>query len=298
MEAPPRSPYDTDMSTRRAQRGAQKGWYQMNGRNGLPIRVVAAAALALAIAMGIVASASAQEEELISIGSASLSVGAEGSVSVNALNIPDPGLGAWTIDITYDPVVVSVVACVGEHGGVCNPAFESNILRITGATASGIIGDNSLGSAVFRCNAVGTSSLTVNVPLLVDGTIGDPQPVVAATQNGVISCTTPSTNGGDDDDVFDCSDFLFRDIGQAILDADPSDPHNLDPDNDGVACEDLPPRGDPGTFPSTGVGVGGEATAGQIARWLMAAFAGLGLAMAGGIALLRYRAARVGVHRR
>ena len=285
------------MSTRRAQRGAQKGWYQMNGWQGLPIRVVAAAAAALAIAMGIVASASAQEE-LISIGSASLSVGAEVTVNVNSLNIPDPGLGAWTIDITYDPAVVSAVACVGEHGGVCNPAFESNILRITGATAMGIIGDSSLGSAVFRCNAVGTSSLTVNVPLLVDGTIGDPQPVVAVTQNGVISCTTPSDGNGDDDDVFDCSDFLFRDIGQAILDADPSDPHNLDPDNDGIACEDLPARGDPGTFPSTGVGVGGEATAGQIARWLMAAFAGLGLAMAGGIGLLRYRAARVGVHRR
>ena len=297
MEAPTRSPYDANTDTRRAPRGAQKGWYQMDGRKGLPIRVMAAVAAALAIAIGIVTIASAQEE-LISIDSASLSVGAEGSVSVNALNISDPGLGAWTIDITYNSAVASAEACIPQQGGVCNPAFESNIVRITGAAAQGIIGDNSLGAIVFRCNAVGTSPLTVNVPLLVDGTIGDPQPILAFAQNGTIACSAPSDGGDDADDVFDCSDFLFRDIGQAILDADPSDPHNLDPDNDGIACEDLPDRGGADGFPSTGVGVGGEPTVGQIARWLMAAFAGLGLAMAGGIALLRYRAARVGVQRR
>lgn len=276
----------------------RKGWSQMNTRKGIVVRLIIAVTAAVVMIVGVVTIATAQEES-ISIGSASLSVGAEGSVNVDSLNMPEPGLGAWTIDITYDPAVVSAVACIAENGGVCNPAFESNIVRITGATASGIVGSDSLGAIVFRCNVVGSSQLIVNVPLLVDGTIGDPQPIVAATQNGSITCSAVSSDGGDDqDDVFDCSDFLFRDIAQAILDADASDPHNLDPDNDGIACEDLPIRGQADTFPSTGVGVGGEATAGQIARWLMAAFAGIGLAMAGGIGLLRYRAARVGVHRR
>jgi hypothetical protein len=269
----------------------------MNTRKGLVVRLIIAATAAVVMVVGVVTIASAQEG-MITIESTSFAVGAEGSVDVNAVNIAEPGLGAWTIDITFDPAIVTALACVPEHGGVCNPAFETNVVRITGASASGVVGTNSLGAIAFRCEAAGSSPLTVNVPLLVDATIGDPQPIVAATQSGSITCTT-STGGGDDgDDVFDCSDFLFRDIGQAILDANPSDPHNLDPDNDGIACENLPDRGQADTFPSTGTGGTASASAGQVARWLMAAFAGLGLAMAGGIGLSRYRASRVGVHRR
>ena len=48
-------------------------------------------------------------------------------------------------------------------------------------------------------------------------------------------------------DHLDCSDFDVQEAAQAILDADPSDPHRLDggPDgrDDGVACESLPTRG-------------------------------------------------------
>jgi hypothetical protein len=40
-----------------------------------------------------------------------------------------------------------------------------------------------------------------------------------------------------------CSDFTYQEEAQAVLDADPSDPNNLDGnDNDGVACESLPHR--------------------------------------------------------
>ncbi len=266
----------------------------MNTRKGIVVRLIIGVAAAAVMMVGVVTIASAQEE-LITIESASLTVGAEGSVNVSALNIVDPGLGAWTIDIMYDPAVLSAEACISERS-TCNAAFEVNVVRMTGATASGLTGDTSLAAIVFRCNAVGTSLLTVNVPLIVDGTIGNPQPIVVSTQNGSITCSAPTGGGGDD--VFDCSDFLFRDIGRAILDADRSDPHNLDPDNNGTACEDLPVRGAADTFPSTGFGVGAEPTAGQVARWLMAAFAGIGLAMAGGIGLLRYRAARVGIDQR
>lgn len=38
---------------------------------------------------------------------------------------------------------------------------------------------------------------------------------------------------------FDCADFGGQEEAQAILDADPSDPIGLDPDADGVACEEL-----------------------------------------------------------
>ncbi|GAB3586117.1 excalibur calcium-binding domain-containing protein [Amycolatopsis endophytica] len=38
-----------------------------------------------------------------------------------------------------------------------------------------------------------------------------------------------------------CSDFEYQEDAQAVYDADPSDPNNLDgDDNDGIACESLP----------------------------------------------------------
>lgn len=41
----------------------------------------------------------------------------------------------------------------------------------------------------------------------------------------------------------DCADFATQEEAQAEYDADPSDPHGLDADDDGVACEDLMPGG-------------------------------------------------------
>lgn len=40
-----------------------------------------------------------------------------------------------------------------------------------------------------------------------------------------------------------CSDFKYQEDAQAELQKDLSDPHNLDDDNDGIACEKLPKRG-------------------------------------------------------
>jgi hypothetical protein len=38
-------------------------------------------------------------------------------------------------------------------------------------------------------------------------------------------------------------DFRFQEEAQAEFDSDPSDPHDLDADNDAIACEDLPSSG-------------------------------------------------------
>lgn len=38
----------------------------------------------------------------------------------------------------------------------------------------------------------------------------------------------------------DCSDFATQGEAQAVYDADPTDPHGLDADDDGIACESLP----------------------------------------------------------
>lgn len=89
-----------------------------------------------------------------------------------------------------------------------------------------------------------------------------------------------------------CADFATQAQAQATLDADPSDPHNLDADNDGEACE----RHFAGTsgdddqqvsvYPSGGVDTGGRADddAGLLA------LGGLVLVGAGAAVVIRRRA--------
>jgi len=77
---------------------------------------------------------------------------------------------------------------------------------------------------------------------------------------------------------FDCVDFEFQEDAQEVLDQDRSDPYNLDPSGDGVACSSLPlasPR--VGQLPRTGSGPGGP-----VAGWLVAVslLASLGAAAA------------------
>ena len=43
-----------------------------------------------------------------------------------------------------------------------------------------------------------------------------------------------------------CAAYLYQEDAQAALDADPSDPSGLDPDANGIACEELPPQGEIG----------------------------------------------------
>lgn len=64
--------------------------------------------------------------------------------------------------------------------------------------------------------------------------------------DGEAATATPSTDRDDElpprppDGDYDCSDFETQDQAQRVLDEDPSDPHRLDGDDDGVACESLP----------------------------------------------------------
>ncbi len=272
----------------------------MNERTTLATRAIAAVAVALAVCAGILVTNVSAQQASVSVGSSSAAVGGEASVTATALGITAPGLGAWTLDITYDTALLTALACIPEQGGVCNPMFDSNVVRITGASASGIEGDNSLGSITFRCDAAGTSALDLAIVLIVDATIGDPQFITATASDGSIECgaatpvpptATPLASG---DGTFDCSDFTNQETAQVILEADPTDPNNLDPDVDGVACEELPPRGTAPVdgFPTVGTGGDADPSTGRMVRWLTAALAGVSLAGLASIAVLWTRATR------
>lgn len=124
----------------------------------------------------------------VAISSLETGVGFEGKVDLEAFKIPQPGLGAWTIDVHYNPEVVTLLDCGAEHGGICNEAFAENAARVTGVSAFGLPGGSYLATLVFACKKVGSSDLGLSINVLADATVGNPQPIEAALAHGEIVC--------------------------------------------------------------------------------------------------------------
>jgi hypothetical protein len=124
----------------------------------------------------------------LSIATAAGAVGEEVTVEVTASGATDPGIGAWTFNVGFDPEIVSVVDCPSEGTFVCNPELDEQTVRFAGATAEGLTGEVSLGSITFRCEAAGTSPLDIVLEVLADATIGDPRTIDAPVEDGEITC--------------------------------------------------------------------------------------------------------------
>lgn len=68
------------------------------------------------------------------------------------------------------------------------------------------------------------------------GRQGAPQPAQEAKSSSTDVAIPPLPSDGN----YDCADFKTRAQAMAVLKQDPSDPHYLDGDGDGIPCEDLP----------------------------------------------------------
>lgn len=150
-----------------------------------------AAVAALLGALFLAGAASAQGGDAVGVSSGGAAPGESDDVTVAATDIGEPGLGAWTLDITYDSSLISAVDCVPEQGGVCNPNFADDMVRITGASAGGLEGDSTLGTITFECgNDGGTSDLELALFTFADATIGGPLPIDDVTvSDGTFTCS-------------------------------------------------------------------------------------------------------------
>jgi hypothetical protein len=113
-----------------------------------------------------------------------------GKIDVKALGIGAPGLAAWTVDVHYNPELVTIAGCAAAQNGVCNPNFNDTTVRVTGTNLAGLQGDTALASIGLVCKAAGEGSLEVSYDVLADATIGAPQPIEAKLQHGAVACTT------------------------------------------------------------------------------------------------------------
>ena len=143
-------------------------------------------------AFGMVAStAEAGDPGTIGIESATATVGERIEVELAAERIPAPGLGAWTVDIQYDPSVVRAIDCTAHQNGVCNPQYANDRLRVTGASATGLDGHVSLATVVFQCGQRdGISELLLSQKYFTIAGLGPAKP---ALENGAITCVALPT---------------------------------------------------------------------------------------------------------
>ena len=125
----------------------------------------------------------------VHIDSADLPPGGQATVALSASDVPPPGLGAFTIDITYDSDVVTPTACTVDPGAHfdwvnCNTAYAPDTIRVGGfRTSDGAVGDLLLAEITFQAVAPSCSESAL-ILSLEDFTDTVPNPIPAAIDNG------------------------------------------------------------------------------------------------------------------
>ena len=91
--------------------------------------------------------------------------------------------------MSYDPTTVSVVGCQAEQGGICNDAFAEDMVRVTGISVAGLVGDTDLVGISFRCERAGVSLLGINIDVFSDASLGEPQSIDTSVLTGTLTCS-------------------------------------------------------------------------------------------------------------
>ena len=221
----------------------------MKEHRGLRLGFIVAAVVAVAFIGGLLAAQVSAAAHGVDVHDGKAAVGEMATVDVGAHDMPEPGLGSWLVDVTYDPAIVSVVSCASEESVDCTvDVVAANTVRFVGfVVGDGLVGDTLLGSITFTCDAEGESALTIDTETLDlnDATLGDPAPIGGTVDDGSVTCNV---------------------AGAATATAEPTD---VGP-------------------PETGTGPLGEGSNG-VSAWLIAALAGVGLAALAGFGALRLR---------
>jgi hypothetical protein len=108
----------------------------------------------------------------------------QATVRLEAIDIPAPGLGAATIDVSYDHSVISPVSCAKDPNGLfdmtlCNLAYQPNVVRFSALrTTTGATGTLPLADITF--GIVGTTGQCSDLDVVVV-TFTDPEGTAITT---------------------------------------------------------------------------------------------------------------------
>lgn len=166
-------------------------------------KAVLGVAVGLASA-GVIATQAIAGGSDLTIGRVTLALNEDSQMRVEVSDVGSPGLGAWEIDIDYDPDVVTPVSCAAGPGSICNTEFGPGTVRFVGADADGITGDVTIGTVQFRCDEEGATALALTAVELADATEGAPQPINVDVEHGSINCVEPEPPEDEEDGDANC----------------------------------------------------------------------------------------------
>ena len=163
-------------------------------------------------------SGGAQSGTVVAISSGSVASAASIVVNLSASGVPSPGLGAVTVDVSFDPAIVDAVGCAADPDHVftlrsCNPDFSFNALRFTAISATGVAGDFPLADITFQAVGESGQSSALDVSAV---TFADPDGIdlPATSLDGGIEIVGSPGNS-------DCD--LFQDAVEVACGSDPAD---------------------------------------------------------------------------
>ena len=194
----------------------------------------------------------AAQELILTVSIPRVAVGEEQGVSLEAGDMRATGLGGWTIDVMYDADLLDATFCEAGGFSVCNPDFADGTVRLAGASTEPFPGEGTLGLA-----------------------------------NIVFKCLAPG-------------EAELTIVPRILVDQTLADPQpiNATVESGSFTCEveaaPTPTAHAPAPIPTAlpYTGAGGKPETGDVVRWLIAAFAGVGLAGIVSFGVLRLRAGR------
>jgi hypothetical protein len=120
-------------------------------------------------------------------------------LDVSMANFPAPGVGALTLDISYDPAVLSPTNCQPDpdeqfNSEVCNKDFATGVIRISLLSTNGVPGDHRLATLEFTATGHDgdTSAITVTLHTISNP---DGDAIQAATKHGKVTLEETITKG-------------------------------------------------------------------------------------------------------
>ena len=143
------------------------------------------------------------------------------SMPVSMKDFPSPGTGALTLEITFDPAVITPTSCEPDpdhlfDSALCNENYATGKVQMTFLSTTGAVGDHPLAKIGFTGNgAAGDSTpVTVTVATISNPSGADIQPYVA-TDDGSVTLGVEKGDVNCDDQVnsVDALFVLQHDVG-------------------------------------------------------------------------------------
>jgi uncharacterized repeat protein (TIGR02543 family) len=172
---------------------------------------------------------------ILRVGSGNVAPGQNIVIPVEVLDLPAQGLGAATVEIQYDPTVLSAVdgGCTEDPGHLfttvlCNPTYASDKIRITASSVDGVSADAVLAEITFEAIGAQGEFSTLDITAL---TFADPGGVDISVidEDGEVVLGTCDVNCDGFCNAVDALFVLQREVGLR-----PNDSDTCPPPSDGL----------------------------------------------------------------